>query len=90
MLAKRLIGQLSVSNDYEESMISKLKVNHSSWYHIPFGLFQQTCGFEYTSKLQQMFQDIGVSKTLIVEYKKYCENNQVTGIGLVNLQGIIL
>jgi hypothetical protein len=37
-----------------------------------------------------MFQDIGVSKTLIVEYKKYCENNQVTGIGLVNLQGIIL
>ena len=26
MLAKRLIGQLSASNDYEESMITKLKV----------------------------------------------------------------
>lgn len=26
MLAKRLVGQLSASDDYEESMISKLKV----------------------------------------------------------------
>jgi hypothetical protein len=34
MLAKRLVGQLSASNDYEESMILKLKVNHSSSYHI--------------------------------------------------------
>jgi len=30
MLAKRLIDQLSASDDYEESMISKLKVNNSS------------------------------------------------------------
>jgi hypothetical protein len=30
MLAKRLVGQLSASDDYEESMISKLKVNNSS------------------------------------------------------------
>jgi len=30
MLAKRLVGQLSVSDDYEETMISKLKVNNSS------------------------------------------------------------
>jgi hypothetical protein len=34
MLAKRLVGQLSASDDYEESMISKLKVNHSFHYHI--------------------------------------------------------
>ena len=34
MLAKRLVGQLSASDDYEESMISKLKVNNSSSYHI--------------------------------------------------------
>jgi hypothetical protein len=27
MLSKRLIDQLSASDDYEESMISKLKVN---------------------------------------------------------------
>jgi hypothetical protein len=36
-----------------------------------------------------MFQDIGVSKTLIVEYEKYCESNQVTGIGSINRQEII-
>ncbi|CAF3045733.1 unnamed protein product [Rotaria socialis] len=63
MLAKRLVGQLSASDDYEESMISKLK---------------QACGFEYTSKLQRMFQDIGVSKTLLTEYEKYCENHSIT------------
>ncbi|XP_074599588.1 cullin 1 [Brevipalpus obovatus] len=49
MLAKRLVGHMSASDDSEESMISKLK---------------QACGFEYTSKLQRMFQDIGTSKTL--------------------------
>jgi cullin 1 len=27
LLAKRLVGQLSASDDYEETMISKLKVN---------------------------------------------------------------
>ncbi|CAF1175239.1 unnamed protein product [Didymodactylos carnosus] len=53
MLAKRLVGQLSASDDSEESMISKLK---------------QACGFEYTSKLQRMFQDIGVSKNLIDQH----------------------
>ncbi|CAF4520663.1 unnamed protein product, partial [Rotaria sp. Silwood2] len=65
MLAKRLVGQLSASDDYEESMISKLK---------------QACGYEYTSKLQRMFQDIGVSKTLVPEYEKYRENHRATGI----------
>ena len=47
MLAKRLVQHMSASDDAEASMISKLK---------------QACGFEYTSKLQRMFQDIGVSK----------------------------
>jgi cullin 1 len=86
MLAKRLVGQLSASDDYEESMISKLKVNHSPpsiVFH--FSFFQQACGFEYTSKLQRMFQDIGVSKTLIVEYKEYCETHPVAGIGMTKL-----
>jgi cullin 1 len=41
MLAKRLVGHLSASDDAEASMISKLK---------------ESCGFEYTSKLQRMFQ----------------------------------
>ncbi len=34
MLAKRLIGQLSTSDDYEESIISKLKVTNSFQYYI--------------------------------------------------------
>ncbi|KAG5841777.1 hypothetical protein ANANG_G00170510 [Anguilla anguilla] len=56
MLAKRLVHQNSASDDAEASMISKLK---------------QACGFEYTSKLQRMFQDIGVSKDLNEQFKKH-------------------
>ena len=41
MLAKRLVQQISASDDAEASMISKLK---------------QACGYEYTNKLQRMFQ----------------------------------
>lgn len=56
MLAKRLVHHMSASDDAEASMISKLK---------------QACGFEYTSKLQRMFQDIGVSKDLNEHFKKH-------------------
>ncbi|CAI9721271.1 cullin-1 [Octopus vulgaris] len=57
-LAKRLVLHTSASDDAEASMISKLK---------------QACGFEYTSKLQRMFQDIGVSKDLNERFKKYLQ-----------------
>lgn len=56
MLARRLVGYMSASDDAEASMISKLK---------------QACGYEYTSKLQRMFQDIGVSKDLNEQFKKH-------------------
>lgn len=36
-----------------------------------------------------MFQDISVGKTLIMEYGKYCESHQVTGIGSINLYRVI-
>jgi hypothetical protein len=36
MLAKRFVNQLSASDDYEELMISKLKVNSPSQYYISF------------------------------------------------------
>jgi hypothetical protein len=49
MLAKRLIHSTSASDEAEASMISKLK---------------QCCGYEYTSKLQQMFTDITLSAEL--------------------------
>lgn len=63
MLAKRLVHQISASDDAEASMISKLK---------------QTCGFEYTSKLQRMFQDIGVSKDLNDRFREKLREKNVT------------
>ncbi|XP_070546988.1 cullin-1-like [Ptychodera flava] len=60
MLAKRLVQHNSASDDAEASMISKLK---------------QACGFEYTSKLQRMFQDIGVSKDLNEQFKGHLKNS---------------
>lgn len=59
-LAKRLVQQLSASDDAEATMISKLK---------------SACGFEYTSKLQRMFQDQGISKDLNEQFEKYCETS---------------
>lgn len=60
MLAKRLVQHMSASDDAEASMISKLK---------------HACGFEYTSKLQRMFQDIGVSKDLNEQFRKHLVNS---------------
>lgn len=58
MLAKRLVHVSSVSDDAETSMISKLK---------------EACGFEYTNKLQRMFQDIQISKDLNTSYRDWQE-----------------
>lgn len=55
-LAKRLVHGSSASEDAETSMISKLK---------------EACGFEYTNKLQRMFQDIQVSKDLNSSYRDW-------------------
>lgn len=62
MLAKRLVFYMSASDDAEASMISKLK---------------QACGFEYTCKLQRMFQDIGLSKDLNEKYKTFVKDNNL-------------
>ena len=59
MLAKRLVQHMSASDDAEASMISKLK---------------QACGFEYTNKLQRMFQDVGVSKDLNANFDKHLKS----------------
>jgi len=61
MLAKRLVQSMSASDDAEASMITKLK---------------QACGFEYTSKLQRMFQDVGLSKDLIEAFRKHLEKSE--------------
>jgi len=53
MLAKRLVEHLSMSEDAEASMISKLKA---------------ACGALYTSKLQKMFQDMAVNTDVNVRF----------------------
>ncbi|KAF2136115.1 uncharacterized protein K452DRAFT_238070 [Aplosporella prunicola CBS 121167] len=56
MLAKRLVNTTSASDDAETSMIAKLK---------------DACGFEYTNKLQRMFQDMQTSKDLNAAFKDW-------------------
>ncbi len=56
MLAKRLVHSSSASEDAETSMIGKLK---------------EACGFEYTNKLQRMFQDIQISGDLNSNFKNF-------------------
>lgn len=58
MLARRLVHSNSSSDDAETSMISKLK---------------EACGFEYTSKLQRMFQDMQISKDLNTGFKGHVQ-----------------
>jgi cullin 1 len=60
MLAKRLVQTTSASDDAETSMISKLK---------------EACGFEYTNKLQRMFQDMQISKDLNTNYRDWLNDN---------------
>ncbi|KAH8407576.1 hypothetical protein KR222_007446 [Zaprionus bogoriensis] len=62
MLAKRLVSHTSASDDAEAMMISKLK---------------QTCGYEYTVKLQRMLQDIALSKDLNSNFKEYLKTNNI-------------
>ncbi|KAI9714242.1 MAG: hypothetical protein M1828_001173 [Chrysothrix sp. TS-e1954] len=62
-LARRLVQTLSISDDAETNMISKLK---------------EACGFEYTNKLQRMFQDMQISKDLNTNFRDY----QDTTLGL--------
>ena len=67
MLAKRLVSFTSVSDEAEMSMIGKLK---------------EACGFQYTNKLQRMFQDMQISKDLNESYKTWLEAKSVEGNGV--------
>jgi cullin 1 len=58
MLARRLVHSNSTSDDAETSMIGKLK---------------EACGFEYTNKLQRMFQDMALSKDLNTDFRKHVD-----------------
>ncbi|GKY95814.1 hypothetical protein MPSEU_000542100 [Mayamaea pseudoterrestris] len=55
-LAKRLLFSRSVSDDAERTMVSLLKAE---------------CGYQYTSKLEGMFNDIRISRETRDKYKNY-------------------
>ncbi|KAK4130541.1 ubiquitin-protein ligase-like protein [Trichocladium antarcticum] len=65
MLARRLVHSNSSSDDAETSMISKLK---------------EACGFEYTNKLQRMFQDMQISKDLNTGFKEHVQSLGAKGL----------
>lgn len=54
LLSKRLVNNSSSSEDAETNMVAKLK---------------EACGYEYTNKLQRMFQDMATSNEMIQEFK---------------------
>lgn len=54
-LQKRLLGGKSLSDDWERTMIAKLKTE---------------CGFQFTSKLEGMFQDMRISKDINEKYRR--------------------
>lgn len=75
MLAKRLVNGTSASDDAEASMISKLK---------------EACGFEYTSKLQRMFTDMGLSKELNDAFRDKMAQNHDAADNTVDFSILVL
>jgi cullin 3 len=55
-LAKRLLGNRSVSDDVERAMVSLLKAE---------------CGYQFTTKLEGMFNDMRISRETRDKYKSY-------------------
>lgn len=66
-LAKRLLLNKSVSDDWEKNMISKLKTE---------------CGCQFTSKLEGMFKDMTVSNTIMDEFKEHGSKTDTTLAGV--------
>ncbi|KAJ5077821.1 cullin-1 [Anaeramoeba ignava] len=62
-LAKRLIHGSSVSEDAESEMIGKLKA---------------ACGYEWSSKLQRMYQDVTVSREMNTNFKNFIKSKNYT------------
>lgn len=54
-LSKRLLGGRSVNDDYERAMLVK---------------FKQECGYQFTTKLEGMFNDMKLSKDAMEEFRR--------------------
>ncbi|CAF1361637.1 unnamed protein product [Rotaria sordida] len=65
MLFKRLLCGVRKYEYSEESMILRLKT---------------ICDLTYISKLQELFQGGNISKTLLDQYRLYCEKNKINDI----------
>ena len=63
-LAKRLLGGRSVSDDAERAMVSLLKAE---------------CGYQFTTKLEGMFNDMRISRETREEYKTHRLEQQHSG-----------
>lgn len=61
-LSKRLLSNKPPSEDAERSMLSKLK---------------QECGYQFTSKLESMFNDVKTSKDMLGEFKEYMQKERI-------------
>ncbi|EGT41413.1 CBN-CUL-6 protein [Caenorhabditis brenneri] len=75
MFSKRLINELSASDEAEQSFISKLTT---------------CCGFEYTSRLSKMVQDLQVSKDLTTEFKDKNESALSVGKKSIEFNSLVL
>ena len=62
-LAKRLLGNRSVSDDAERAMVSLLKAE---------------CGYQFTTKLEGMFNDMRISRETRDKYKQYLRQQMET------------
>lgn len=58
-LAKRLLGGRSVSDEAERAMVSQLKAE---------------CGYQFTSKLEGMFNDMRISRDMRSSYKAHAKS----------------
>lgn len=64
-LSTRLLNKSTISNEAEQQMLQKLKIE---------------CGHNYVNKLSQMFTDIQLSKDLNVDFKKKMNGGVINGV----------
>jgi len=72
-LAKRLLGGRSVSDDAERAMVSLLKAE---------------CGYQFTTKLEGMFNDMRISRETRDKYKSYKRQQEARDASNVVAKGI--
>lgn len=73
-LAKRLLLGRSASDDAERGMLAKLKVE---------------CGYQFTQKLEGMFNDMKLSEDTMQAYRKHLEDSTVRYFSPSNFEFLI-